>query len=85
MNLVPHFMWAWPSWVVELIGGAVLVGLFAWVGPRASRIAAELTLSLIYEKAIDPHGWSWADVALRGVGILLVEGLWWVLRRRTTP
>lgn len=76
MNFVPHFMWSWPSWSVELIGGAVLVGLFAWVRPRLARVACAVTLSVVYEKAIDPNGWSWADVGLRLVGIALVEGLW---------
>ena len=82
MSLVPHFMWSWPSWVVELIGGGVLAGLFCWVHPRAARIAAALLLSGIYEKAIDPNGWSWADVGLRCVGLALVEGARWALARK---
>lgn len=82
MNLVPHFMWSWPSWAVEFIGGAVLAGLFSWLNPRATRIAAAILLSVVYEKAIDLNGWSSADVLLRCVGIGLVEGARWALERK---
>lgn len=84
MNLVPHFMWSWPSWLVETIGGAVLAGLFCWVHPRAARVACALILSVVYEKGIDPNGWSWSDVLLRLIGLTLVEGVRWLFERRAS-
>lgn len=81
--------WSWglPSLVVEILSGlaAYLLALpLAWgirqIGAEALPLqwlafALALVLSLVYERWIDPNGWSWVDVAQREVGIGLALGI----------
>jgi len=72
------FWYRWPSIVVELLSGVLLVGIcLLWTGglvPGAAGTA--LLVSVIYEKFFDPNGWSWGDVVQRGLGIALGLALW---------
>lgn len=70
--------WArWPSWAVEFVAGAALelACLGPWIAWRvpAARLGLALAVSLVYELALDPNGWSWRDVGQRVVGQLAVE------------
>lgn len=75
--------WSWPSWLVELLSGllviAVLAGLEAlpwWL--RVSLLA--LTASLVYERYVDRNGFQWRDVGQRAVGLAVGLLLWAFLR-----
>ena len=76
------FWYGWPSWVVELVGGAAL-SLVAGAVLRDWRLAAVVgvLLSVIYERFFDRNGWSWSDVGQRAVGQAVgLFAVWWWLR-----
>ena len=78
MSLQP-FWWGWSSWIVELLTGAGLQLALRFWGPGHPWFLygiVGLGLSVIYEWALDRHGWSWPDVRERLVGQLLVEIPW---------
>ena len=85
---VPSFMWSWPSWLVEgiggLLGGAAMGALFRAVfRPRLWWLWAAVTatlLSLGYEGLLDPNHWSLADVLLREPWLVLAA---WFVSRET--
>lgn len=74
------FWYTWPSWLVELVSGAVLqVALFAWGGHSvALNLLAGLAVSAFYEWGLDRNGWEWVDVGQRFAGqavILVVQAV----------
>lgn len=73
------FWYRWPSWVVELLGGAALAVVSALVIRNAIAAAAVAVLfSVIYESEFDVNGWSWKDVGQRAVGIAIgLAAAWW--------
>lgn len=59
----------WNSWLVELLGGALLSSLLLLLGlsvPLAFVVG--LVVSVLYESDIDRNGWSWTDVGQRACG-----------------
>jgi hypothetical protein len=77
--IVPTWMHGWPSLVVESAGGATLMLGLAWLHPPAVRWVSALAVSLAYERFIDPHGFSWADVLQRLPAMVGVEVLRYAL------
>jgi hypothetical protein len=75
------FWWAWPSLAVEIpVGAGLMLYLHAW-GPRHAvwlYWLVGLAISLVYERWLDRHGWSWQDVLERLCGQLLGELAWWL-------
>ncbi len=64
------------SYVNEMVGGALGTLLIAIViGPIKAVIAFQI-LSIMYERTIDPNGWSLDDVLQRLGGSLIAAALW---------
>lgn len=61
----------WPSIVVEIISGLVLVGSMCLLDSIVLQFLICTALSLIYERYIDRNKWSTKDVLQRYVGIIL--------------
>jgi hypothetical protein len=74
MSWAPRFMWSWPSWIVELLSGLILVGGIAlavalcryWWGI----LVVATVLSALYENYVDANGWDLDDIEQRTLGIL---------------
>lgn len=82
------FWYSWPSWVVELLGGAVLILVIYWVlrwltNQRTINLFGPallgLLVSLVYEIFWDINGWSLKDVAQRFCGMLIGLAISWLL------
>ena len=66
------FYFPWPSWCVELLGGATLALVACIAMPSQPGALGVATLvSVVYERWLDVNGWSWRDVAQRECGVML--------------
>lgn len=60
----------------EILGGALLAGLVAWLEPTFwIQVALCAGAAVFYEGVLDPNGWNWTDVAQRAVGIAAGLGI----------
>lgn len=81
MNIVPRFMWSWPSWVVEFLSGLITASLTQpFARPPLACFVIAMGLSLFYERVLDPNGFDWNDVEQRTLGILAGVLVWGFVR-----
>lgn len=80
----------WPSWLTEFASGLltdlVALPLAAIISNVSSRhpvtpsvallLAIATVLSLVYESTLDPHGFDWADIGQRSLGIAAGCAAW---------
>lgn len=68
-----------PSWAIEILGGIVallIIWAMVWLAQWWWGLALDATgLSLLYERMIDPNGFSWSDMAQREVPIVVLAWL----------
>ena len=87
MTFVDFYNWVgdrtfkhWPGWLSETVGGVLLTlalaATFTWLPVWLAAGLWATALSGVYERWVDPNGWSWLDVGLRQPAIVVMAALW---------
>src|SRR5438477_9797734 len=76
------------NWAVEMTAGVAqdLLVRGPWVAPNwrrhlIGRVAICFSTSVLYERLLDEHGWSWQDVEQRAVGTLTTELVFYLVKK----